>query len=69
MPLFSIGANALAEPVVVPILGLGLLAAGLAPLLLNAAAAAGWLNGWLLDYLAWCARTIGSAPHAEARSG
>lgn len=69
VPLFSVGANALAEPVVAPILGLGLLTALLAPFLPGAASAAGWLNGWLLDYLAWCARAVGSAPGAEIRSG
>jgi competence protein ComEC len=55
----SVPANAVAEPVVAPILALGLGAAALEPVLPDAAATLGWANGWLVAYLAWCARAFG----------
>ena len=68
VPIFSVPANALAAPVVAPLLGMGLAAASLHPLIPSAAAALAWVNGWLAAYLAWCARLVGGLPHAQTRS-
>jgi len=68
IPLFSVLANALAAPVVAPLLGLALAAAALDPFLPSAALAIGWVNGWLAAYLAWCARLVGGLPHAQLDS-
>ncbi len=68
IPLFSVLANALAAPVVAPLLGLGLVAAALDPVLPSAAAALAWTNGWLAAYLAWCARLVARLPHAQVTS-
>lgn len=68
VPVFSVLSNALAAPVVAPLLGLGLAAAGVGPLLPEAAAALAWVNGWLAAYLALCARLVGGLPHAQVSS-
>jgi competence protein ComEC len=68
IPLYSILANALAAPVVAPLLGLALAASALHPFLPDAAAALTWVDGWLAAYLAFCARTVGGLPHAQATS-
>ncbi len=65
VPIFSVLSNALAAPVVAPLLGFGLAAAALHPVLPGAAGALAWLNGWLAAYLAACARLVGGLPHAE----
>ena len=66
--LLTIPANALAAPVVVPLLGLALAAAAVAPVSTGAAGALAWLNGWCAAYLAGCARLIGAVPGAEIAS-
>ena len=68
VPVFSVVANAIATPVVAPILGLGLASAGLAQVLPGAATALAFANGWLAAYLAWCARLVGGLPFAQATS-
>ncbi len=68
IPVWSILANVLAAPVVAPILGLGLSAAAVGSVLPGAAAALAWINGWLVAYLAWCARAIGGLPFAQLES-
>ena len=68
VPVFSVVSNALAAPVVAPLLGMGLGAAALEPVLPSAAAALAALNGWLAAYLAWCARTVADLPHAQVTS-
>lgn len=68
VPLFSILGNALAEPAVPPLLGLGLVSAIVHPLLPGVAASIAWLNGWLAAYLAGCARFVGGLPHAQVSS-
>ena len=68
IPVYSILANALAFPVVAPLLGLALACAALDPVLPSGAAALAWTNGWLAAYLAWCARLVGGLPHAQATS-
>ena len=69
IPVYSVPANALAAPVVAPLLGLALIATAVAPVLPGAAAALAWANGWLAAYLAACARFVGGLPYAEATSG
>jgi competence protein ComEC len=68
VPLFSVASNALAFPVVGPLLGFAFIAAALDPILPSAAFALAWVNGWLAAYLAWCARAVGGLPHAQATS-
>jgi competence protein ComEC len=68
VPLFSVAANAAAVTVVAPLLGLGLGAAALEPVLPEAALALAWVNGWLAAYLAACARLFGGLPHAQLTS-
>ena len=65
IPLFAVGANAVAAPVVPPLLGMALAAATLEPILPSAAQALAWANGWLAAYLAWCARLVGGLPYAQ----
>jgi competence protein ComEC len=69
VPVFSIVANALAAPVVAPLLGLALVSAPLAAVAPEAAVILGWINGWLAAYLAWCAWLVGNLPHAQVTSG
>jgi competence protein ComEC len=68
IPVYSVLANALAAPVVAPLLGVALAAAALHPVLPTAAAALAWSDGWLAAYLAFCARLVGGLPHAQATS-
>jgi competence protein ComEC len=68
IPLVSVPANAVAAASVAPMLGLGLLAALLAPVAHPAAAALAWLEGWCAAYLAGCARLFGGLPGAQIRS-
>lgn len=65
VPVYSVIANALAEPVVAPLLGAALVAAAVHPVVPSAAVALAWVNGWLAAYLAWCARAIGGLPFAQ----
>jgi competence protein ComEC len=68
VPVYAVLANALAGPVVAPLLGCALVCAALDPVLPGAAAVLAWGNGWLAAYLAWCARTVGGLPHARVSS-
>lgn len=68
VPVYSVASNALAEPVVAPLLGLALACAALDPLLPGAAASLAWANGWLAAYLAGVARLFGRLPHAKLAS-
>jgi competence protein ComEC len=68
IPVYAVLANALAAPVVAPLLGLALAAAVLHPVLPAAAAALVWLDSWLAAYLAFCARLVGNLPYAQAGS-
>jgi competence protein ComEC len=68
LALLTIPANALAAPAVVPLLGLALASAALAPVSLSAAGALAWLYGWCAAYLATCARVIGGVPGAQIQS-
>jgi competence protein ComEC len=66
--LLTVPANALAAPVVAPLLGLALSAAAVAPFSSAAAAALAWLNGWCAAYLVVVARVVGGLPIAQVRS-
>jgi competence protein ComEC len=68
LQLLTVPANALAAPVVVPLLGLALAAAVVAPLSASAAAALAWLNGWCAAYLVAVARLVGGLPFAQITS-
>ena len=65
VPAYSVIANAMAAPVVAPLLGLGLLAAALHPIVPDVAALLAWLDGWLAAYLVLCARAVAALPHAQ----
>jgi competence protein ComEC len=68
VPLYSVLANALAEPAVGPLLALGLLAALLHPVVPAASYALAWLNGWCAAYLAAVARAVAALPSARVTS-
>jgi competence protein ComEC len=68
IPLYSVPANALAAPVVGPLLGLSFAAAiadAVSPPVAGLIASA---NGCLAAYLAWCARFVGGLPGAVVSS-
>ena len=69
VPLLTVPANALAAPAMVPLLGLALAGAVVAPIAPAATAALAWINGWLAVYIATCARVIGGLPGAQIHSG
>jgi competence protein ComEC len=68
IPVYSVPANALAAPVVAPLLGLGFVTAAVAPLSPGFAAVLAWANGCLAAYLAACARLVGELPGATVSS-
>jgi competence protein ComEC len=68
VPLYSVPSNALAAPVVAPLLSLALLCSVLHPVMPGAAAALAWANGWFAAYLAAVARFFGGLPHAQVGS-
>jgi competence protein ComEC len=68
VPVYSVLANALAEPAVGPLLALGLLAALLHPVVPAASLALAWLNGWCAAYLAAVARAVAALPNARTTS-
>jgi competence protein ComEC len=68
VPLYSVPSNALAAPVVAPLLGLALACSVLHPVLPGSAAALAWVNGWFAAYLAAVARFFGDLPHAQVAS-
>jgi competence protein ComEC len=68
IPLYSVPANALAAPVVAPLLALSFAAALANPVSPAVAAAIASVNGLLAAYLAWCARLVGGLPGAVVSS-
>jgi competence protein ComEC len=68
LQLLTVPANVLAAPVVVPLLGLALASAAVAPVSSSAAAALAWLNGWCAAYLIAAARFVGGLPFAQISS-
>jgi competence protein ComEC len=69
IPIYTVPANALAAPVVAPLLGLSFAAALADPLSPGIAGVIAWANGWLAAYLSGCARLIGGLPGATVSSG
>jgi competence protein ComEC len=67
-PIYTVPANALAEPAMPFVLGLGLLAAIVDPVAPGAAAALAWLAGWAAAWLELVARVIASLPGAQIGS-
>lgn len=68
VPLWTVPANALAEPAMPPLLGLGLAAALVAPIVPSAAVAMSWLAGLCAAWIAFSARLVASFPHAQVSS-
>lgn len=68
VPVWTVLANALAEPAMPLLLGAGLLAALVAPVLPSVAVALSWLAGWCAAWIAFCARLVGSLPFAQVSS-
>ena len=68
IPLYSVPANALAAPVVAPLLGLSFAAALADPVSPAIASLIASANGWLAAYLAWCARFVAGLPGAVVSS-
>ena len=66
VPLLGVVANALVEPVVAVLLGLGLVTALVDLLSPAAAALIATGNGWVAAYIAGCARAIAALPVAQA---
>jgi competence protein ComEC len=68
IPLYSVPANALAAPVIGPLLGLSFAAAVADAISPAAAGLIASANGCLAAYLAWCARFVGGLPGAVVSS-
>ena len=68
IPLWTVPANALAEPAMPVLLGCGLCSAALAPLIPSAALALSWLAGLAAAWIAFSARLIASLPYAQTSS-
>ena len=68
IPLWTVPANALAEPAMPILLGCGLAAAILAPVIPSAALALSWLAGAAAAWIAFSARLIASLPYAQTSS-
>ena len=68
IPLWTVPANALAEPAMPVLLGCGLAAAGLAPVIPPAAVALSWLSGLAAAWISFSARVVSSLPYAQTSS-
>jgi competence protein ComEC len=68
LPLLTVPANAVAEPVVAPLLYLAFASAAATLLFPPVATGIAWLNGSCASYLAGCARLFGGLPGAQIRS-
>jgi competence protein ComEC len=68
VPLWTVPANALAEPAMPVLLGCGLASALLAPVVPPAAVALSWLSGLAAAWIAFSARLIASLPYAQTSS-
>jgi competence protein ComEC len=68
IPLWTVPANALAEPAMPVLLGCGLGAAVLAPVIPPAAVALSWLAGAAAAWIAFSARLVASLPYAQTSS-
>jgi competence protein ComEC len=68
IPLWTVPANALAEPAMPVLLGCGFAAAALAPVIPSAALALSWLAGLAAAWIAFSARLIAALPYAQTSS-
>ncbi len=68
IPLWTVPANALAEPAMPILLGCGLGAAVLAPVVPPAAVALSWIAGAAAAWIAFSARLVASLPYAQTSS-
>ena len=68
IPLWTVPANALAEPAMPILLGCGLGSAMLAPVIPPAAVALSWIAGAAAAWIAFSARLIASLPYAQTSS-
>ena len=68
IPLWTVPANALAEPAMPVLLGAGLAAAIVAPIVPPAAVALSWLAGLAGAWIAFSARFVASLPYAQTSS-
>ncbi len=68
IPLWTVPANALAEPAMPVLLGAGLAASVVAPVIPSAAVALSWLAGLAAAWIAFSARLIASLPYAQSSS-
>lgn len=68
IPLWTVPANVLAEPAMPVLLGCGLGAAILAPVIPPAAVALSWIAGAAAAWIAFSARLIASLPYAQTSS-
>ncbi len=68
IPLWTVPANALAEPAMPVLLGAGLAATVIAPVIPSAAVALSWLAGLAAAWIAFSARLIASFPYAQTSS-
>jgi competence protein ComEC len=66
VPLLGVVANALVEPAIAVLLGLGLVTAIVDLVAPGVATLLAAVNGWLAAYVAACARVVGGAPFAQA---
>ena len=65
VPLYGVVANALVEPAMPVQLGLSFSTAAIDPFAPNIAAELAWLNGWVVVYVASCARGVSALPGAQ----
>jgi competence protein ComEC len=65
VPAYAVVSNALAAPVVGPLLGLALVTSAVEPVSSSAAQTLALVNGWLAAYVAGCARLVAGLPYAE----
>jgi competence protein ComEC len=69
IPVWTIPANVLAEPAMVPLICLSLSASVVAPFSASAAASLAWLAGWCAAWITFVARLVGGLPGAQIGSG
>jgi competence protein ComEC len=68
VPVYSLLANALVTFAIGPLLGLALVGALVEPLLPSVSLSLAWMNGWVVEYVATCARLVARLPLAEISS-
>jgi competence protein ComEC len=69
IPVWTIPANVLAEPAMVPLICLSLGASVIAPFSASAAASLAWLAGWCAAWITFVARLVSGLPGAQLESG